>query len=146
MVMVVIIRHMTIQILQEVMDVHFHQEEPQYLWKMAISLKSRYSFPKVFAEKSNWFSLAHYLTGSKIENRGWYILYPIHKFLWVLLYFPPKLFIYSSFTLKLFCPIGTKNTVIWNSNILSFPCKSAFEAMIIYSFISQSKSMLGHSD
>ena len=68
-----------IQILPEVIDVHFHQPESQD-WKMAIGLKNMYGFPKVFAEKAIWFGLARYLIGGKIGSRGWCILYPIHKF------------------------------------------------------------------
>lgn len=68
-----------IQILPEVIDVHFHQPESQDL-KMAISLENMYCFPKVFAEKAIWFGLAHYLIGGKTGSRGWCILYPIHKF------------------------------------------------------------------
>ena len=35
---------------------------------MAIRLKKKYAFPKVFAEKSIWFDIAHYLIGSESDT------------------------------------------------------------------------------
>ena len=35
---------------------------------MAIRLKKKYGFPRVFAEKSIWFDIAHYLIGSESDT------------------------------------------------------------------------------